>query len=229
MQPNDTWSYIQAQYTSRCKTESVLVERIAAQNNISDWLSYTLTPNRTLVIPCTPTIGAGCGCVASLPVCGNTFVNYLSYCDARCNFATPVTNAACSTCQVACQGRYGRAPSPTSACTAGYVCPWPNWPPPSSDASAVYTTSPLCSYRQQTCTRACAMYNTVYGLASTDTGCYNDCYACSRVPCSGPSDTMSVGTLPCSTCSVAGCTAFGKGSCVTVCSYWNSFWSPLNP
>lgn len=231
VQPNDTWAWVQAQYSRRCLPWSITLDRIAAQNGIDDWTNYTLVTNTTLVIPCVSGIGATCGCAPSLPVCGANNINYQSFCDAQCNFALPITNGACTACQSACAGRMGTTPNPVSACTAGYKCPWPTWPPPLSYAQQVYTISPLCSYRAQTCLRVCAMYAVNFG-SSTNSTCYNSCTACQRVPCSGPSEILPVGTAPCLTCPAGnsgdGCNPFGR-ACITDCSYWNSFWNPLNP
>jgi LysM repeat protein len=228
VQVRDTLQLIQAQFINKCLPTSVAPPVIAQYNNISNWYTYNLTVGQTLIIPCVARVGASCGCAPSIPVCGADYNTYQSYCDATCNFAQPSTNGACSSCQSWCANNVG-VTAPSSVCGSNYVCPFPNYPPPTTAASQTFgnASHPVCSYAQQTCNNVCNAYSAAHGSGSYS-ACYTACNACNRISCGGPAQVVSPGSVYCPDCSAQGCNPDGR-VCITDCTWWNSQWSPYMP
>ncbi|CAI5534775.1 unnamed protein product [Closterium sp. Naga37s-1] len=185
----DTLALISSRFINRCMPTSVSPAAIAAYNNILE--TAVLLVNSTLIIPCNVRIGAiDCGCAASLPVCGSDYVTYPSFCDALCNYATPLlAYDVCTGCNAACMGRAGSAPAVGYGCTQA-VCPYPTWPPPDDDCTIQVGdgVGRCCSYVKTTCENVCQDFKLAMGGTSAVQttnykNCYNACTCCKRIPC----------------------------------------------
>ncbi|CAI7795231.1 unnamed protein product [Closterium sp. NIES-54] len=185
----DTLALISSRFINRCMPTSVSPAAIAAYNNILE--TAVLLLNSTLIIPCNVRVGAiDCGCATSLPVCGSDYVTYPSYCDAVCNYATPVlVTDICTGCNAACMGRAGSAPANGSGCTQA-ICPYPTWPPPNTDCTQLLGdgVGKCCLYVKTTCENVCQDFKLAMGGTSAVQttnykNCYNACTCCKRIPC----------------------------------------------